>query len=243
MERERIQAARTVEFTYDWYREFLDEVRDAGYDFRRFSEDVRPGDVVLRHDVDLSIESALKMAMIEADAGVSSTYCVLLTSALYNPVERERREQLREISRLGHEVALHFSTHEYWDDEEPGDNGLRHAVEEERAILAGLVGESTETVSFHSPPEWVLNRDVDGLRSTYGPAYFDEMTYVADSGQRWRNDPPRPTEFGERAQVLAHPGLYSESDGDFDQRVERAVTGACRHANAKAQQEFVVGGS
>lgn len=240
MEQQTNQASETTEFTYTWYQDFLDQIREAGYEFRRFSDDPGDGTVVLRHDVDLSIKDALKMALLEADRGVTATYCFLLTSALYNPLERDQREQIREIGSLGHEVALHFSTHEYWDaDGRPDDEALIEGIDEERTVLEGLVPETTETVSFHSPPWWVLKRELDGVRNVYEPAYFDEMTYVADSGQRWRESPPAVHEFGASAQVLTHPGLWSESDGNFEQRVERAVTAACRHANAKAQREFV----
>lgn len=242
MEKQTTQSSAAVEFTYDWYQDFLNRVEGAGYAFRRFSDDVGRGDVVLRHDVDLSLGDALTMAKLEADRGVTATYCVLLTSALYNPLEREQRERIREIASLGHEIALHFSTHEYWDvDDQPDDVALLERVEEERAVLGSLVPAATETVSFHSPPLWVLNRDLDGVRSTYAPEYFDEMTYVADSGQRWRGAPPDLDEFGASAQVLTHPGLWSEGDGTFERRVERSVTDACRHANAKAQREFIEG--
>lgn len=242
MERQVTQSAETVEFTSTWYQKFLDRVLEAGYEVRRFSDGVGPGEVVIRHDVDLSLRDALKMALLEADRGIATTYCVLLTSALYNPLEGDQRDQIREIESLGHEVALHFSTHEYWQaDEEPEDAELDHRIDEERTVLDTLVSGTTETVSFHGPPSWVLNRELDDIRNAYNPTYFGGMTYVADSGQRWRTDPPDVDDFGRSAQVVVHPGLWSESDNSFEERVERAVTRSCRHANAKAQREFIQG--
>jgi hypothetical protein len=242
MERQTSQPAETVEFTSNWYEGFLDRVMEAGYEIRRFSDGVGPGEIVLRHDVDLSVRDALKMALMEADRDIATTYCFLLTSALYNPLERDQREQIREIESLGHEVALHFSTHEYWEpDEEPGAADLDRRIDEERTVLDTLISGTTETVSFHGPPSWVLNRDLDDIRNAYAPAYFEGMTYVADSGQRWRTSPPVIDDFRESAQVVVHPGLWSESDRSFEQRIERAVTRSCRHANAKAQREFIQG--
>ena len=63
----------TVEFTYDWYRDFLRRLSAEGYDFRSFDDSLGDGDVVLRHDIDLSLDAAVKMARIEANAGVEST--------------------------------------------------------------------------------------------------------------------------------------------------------------------------
>lgn len=242
MGKQTTQSADGVEFTYSWYREFLDAVRDAGYEFRRFSDDAGAGTALLRHDVDLSVADALLMARLEAEHDVQATYCVLLTSGLYNPLERECRERIRKIESLGHEVALHFSTHEYWDAE-PDDDDLRARVDAERTVLGTIAAETPATVSFHVPPEWTLDRSFEEFRNTYAPGYFSGMDYVADSGQRWRETPPDLPNLGESVQILTHPGLWGAADSGFEGRVERAVAGACRRAETKARREFLGEGS
>lgn len=235
------QSLEDVEFTHHWYRGFLQRLLADGYEFRTFSEEVGSGDVLLRHDVDLSVDAAVTMARIEAELGVRSTYCVLLTSPLYNPFEGKYRDALREIESLGHEVALHFSTHEYWPgDEPPTEAAIEDRVREERSVLETLVS-PTETVSFHRPPSWVLDRSFDGFESTYAPAYFGDIGYVADSNQRWREEPPVVEELPETVQLLTHPGLWAENDGEFDHRVERAIADARRHAERSTRNEFTDG--
>jgi peptidoglycan/xylan/chitin deacetylase (PgdA/CDA1 family) len=242
METQTTSTTDAVEFTHAWYRELLDRIRDAGYDCRRFSDGAGDGDVFLRHDVDLSVEDALAMARIEADRGVTATYCLLLTSALYNPLESHQRRRIREIESLGHEVALHFSTHEYWEPSgEPSDDDLRRRIDEERAVLDVLLSKAPETVSFHVPPAWVLNRPLDGVRNTYAPEHFGDVTYVADSGQRWRESPPDVAALESGAQVLTHPGLWGETDRDFEECVARSVDRATDHVEAKAHREFLSG--
>lgn len=238
MGKQTTQSTDGVEFTYSWYREFLNAIREAGYEFRRFPEGADAGTAYLRHDVDLSVADAVTMARLEAEHDVEATYCVLLTSGLYNPLERECREQIREIEALGHEVALHFSTHEYWDAE-PDDDDLRARVDEERAVLGTVAAETPEVVSFHVPPEWTLNRSFEGFRNTYAPEYFTGMDYVADSGQRWREAPPNVSELGDSVQILTHPGLWGAADSGFEDRVERAVAGACRRVETRAHREFL----
>lgn len=244
----------SVAFTHDWYREFLGHLSDAGFSFRRFadglpgddSRDTGGGDIVasdkevlLRHDVDLSVEAAVRMARIESDLGIRATYCVLLTSPLYNPLDRETRRGLHEIESLGHEVALHFSTHEYWSREAPpGGAAIERRVREQRDVLETVVA-PTRTVSFHRPPEWVLDREFDGFRNTYAPAAFSDVGYVADSSQRWRTEPPAVEAFPDTLQLLTHPGLWRESDEGFDARIEQAIAESHCRSERKTREEFI----
>lgn len=243
MSESAIHTRGDVAFTHRWYQQFLQRLQSAGYEFRSFSDSLGPGDVVLRHDVDLSVGAAVDMARIEADLGVQSTYCFLLTSPLYNLLEADKRAALDEIQSLGHDLALHFSTHLYWDeDESPATINVERRVGQERSVFDTIAPDS-ETVSFHRPPEWVLDREFTGFRSTYAPAYFSDIGYVADSSQRWREEPPSVESFPETVQVLTHPGLWRETDGDFDQRVKRAVAETCSHAGRNTREEFTEGSS
>lgn len=243
MDNQTTQSPVTVGFTYDWYRSFLDRLTDAGFDFQTFSDGAGPGDVLLRHDVDLSVEKALTTARIEADRGIEATYCMLVTSALYNPLEGKRREQLRAIEALGHEVALHFSTHEHWDSKDPPDDAtLVSRINQERDVLGNVLSTHPETVSFHIPPSWVLDRTFEEFTNTYSPGLFSDIDYVADSGQRWRTEPPEIPEHNDTVQILTHPGLWGESDGDFDARIDQSVSSACQYAGRKAQLEFIEDG-
>lgn len=229
-----------VEFTRRWYREFIERLQADGYTFRGFGDRMEDTDILLRHDVDLSLASALRTAELEASLGVHSTYCVLLGSGLYNPLSRQNRERLDRIDSLGHDVALHFSTHKYWD-EQPDPGAVEARVADELAVLESGLGISTETVSFHIPPEWVLGRTFSGFHSTYEPAYYENIAYVADSGQRWRDEPPRLHDRDGAVQILTHPGLWRADDADFDERVEHAVVDACRETRRHARQEFIEG--
>ena len=227
-----------VEFTHRWYRRFLESLQEAGYQFTSFTDSLGVGDVLLRHDVDLSVEAALTMAQIEAELDITSTYFVLVSSALYNPFERAHSEALAEIEALGHEIGLHFSTHRYWPaDEPPAAEAIETRVAAEQTMLE-TVCSPVETVSFHRPPSWVLNRTFAGFRSTYESRVFDEIGYVADSNQRWRQEPPDVDSFPETAQVLTHPGLWAAVDADFDERVTQAVRDACTHTERATRHEF-----
>lgn len=232
---------QTFAFTLDRYRELLESLQGAGYEFRSFHDPVAEDGILLRHDIDLSVMSALRMAQVEANAGVRSTYHVLLTSPLYNAFQPKTRDRLREIESLGHDVTLHFSTHAYWD-EEPTEAALVDRIEAEfRALETVLDGDVPPTVSFHIPPEWALDRTLPNVRNTYAPRYFSDIEYVADSGQRWRTDPPVVSSLSDRVQMLVHPGLWGTTDDGFEACVDSAIEASTSRTRDMATQEFIHG--
>lgn len=69
--------------------------------------------VILRHDVDFSLEAALRFAELEYKNGVQSTYFILLSTGFYNPLHKKARDILKEIKVMGHEIGLHFDEANY----------------------------------------------------------------------------------------------------------------------------------
>ena len=64
----------TCDFSLQHYRDLLEAARAGGYRFEAFDHDPVPGDLFLRHDVDLSLEAAVTLAELEAEAGARATY-------------------------------------------------------------------------------------------------------------------------------------------------------------------------
>ena len=103
-----------MNFTYGAYKEMLNSLRDHGYKFADYINcDDYERCVILRHDIDDSVECALKMAQIEAAEKVKSTYFVLLTSEFYNVASKANKEKILEIKELGHDIGLHFDELNY----------------------------------------------------------------------------------------------------------------------------------
>lgn len=218
-----LQETGRVEFTFEWYGRFLDALLDHGYDPAGFESDVADGSLLVRHDVDLSPRKALRMGRIEAERGIESTYFFLVTNPLYNVFDASCRPVLQELVSLGHAVGVHFSTHQYWQTP-PSRSALARRLEGERTALEAVVGPISDAASFHCPPDWVINERFEGVISTYEPRFFSEIGYIADSGQRWRREPPLPDDPPESLQVLTHPGLWGSNDSPYTECVASEVS-------------------
>jgi len=70
-----------MKFTYEAYQELLTLLKENGYIYRNYHNyDQTDRSVILRHDIDMDIDRAVRMAQIEAEMGAASTYFVLVTS-------------------------------------------------------------------------------------------------------------------------------------------------------------------
>ncbi|WP_092704356.1 polysaccharide deacetylase family protein [Halovenus aranensis] len=227
-----------IRYTYDVYRDILDDLVDCGYEFVGYGDPMSDSSILLRHDVDLSPERALEMAEIESEYGIESTYFFLLGSPLYNLQFGENVDILREIREMGHRIGLHFGTHKYWQTE-PDEESLVEEIRRELTILRNIVQPVSTVISFHIPPEWVLGREFGPFRHVYEPAYFEEIAYVADSSQRWRSEPPFPEGIPNRCQLLTHPSLWAESDATFEERLAETRDSQFDRIRTYIDEQFV----
>ncbi len=165
----------------------------------------------LRHDVDVCIERALKIAQREAAIGVFSTFYFLLSTRFYNLASSRGRQILSAIASLGHDIGLHFDITQYAGSI---DEIERHAAEE-CSILERLAGVETTSLSFHRPARELLNRrgTYAGRRHTYEPTFISEIAYVSDSNGGWHHGHPvdHPAiSGGTTVQLLTHPIWWCE---------------------------------
>lgn len=198
-------------FTFDRYVDVLTCLLDAGLEPRRYDDPIHEDTLLLRHDVDWSPRKALRIAELEADNGVRSTFFFLLTSPFYNPFNQQVREIINNVTEMGHDVGVHFSTHQYWTTAPPAEE-LTTRVEREIETLRAITDTTIDVVSFHNPPEWIIRERFDGFHNTYEPRFFDDIAYRADSNQRWREQPPFEGGIPAPLQILTHPVLWGERD-------------------------------
>ena len=175
-------------FTLDHYREILRAAREGGYRFAGFDGPPAHGDLLLRHDVDLSLEAALAMAELEAEENATTTYLLMTRSVFYNLASREGEAALGRLRALGHRVGLHAV--------------YPHADLDERF---------DRVVAWHNPEPAYMSAPIDGAVNVMEETYFDPATYRSDSNHLWRSGSPHE-ELRAGAfpwlQLLVHPEIW-----------------------------------
>ncbi len=174
------------------------------------TDEAAPRRVFVRHDIDVSLERAVPIARLESEAGVVSTYHVMLASPFYQLGWSSSRDALAEIDRLGHEIGLHYDVVARGTkdvDEATRERDIANACDE----LEGILGRPVRSVSFHLPVPELINGPlrIAGRVSGYAKELF--RWYISDSRARWREGEPllsltRPR--GPNLQILIHPIWY-----------------------------------
>ena len=207
-----------MEFTYNAYRNLVRILRDCGYTLSSYKDWGNTSRcAILRHDIDNDIEKALKLAKVEQELGVKSTFFVLVTSDFYNVFSAKSEGMLKAIIDCGHNIGLHFDEMRYTDIITPQD-ACAHILEE-ATLLSLSTGTPVDMVSMHRPSKMMLEADLEipGMINSYGQVYFKRFKYLSDSRRRWREPIEDIIKSGafERLHILTHAIWYNEIEIDL----------------------------
>lgn len=187
------------EFSLAGYRSLIEGLLARGYTVTSFRDaDPASQHLILRHDVDMSLDAAVETANIENQLGVAAHYFVLLRTEMYNLFSENGLLAVETLLALGHRVGLHLDASLYSEDE------LEEAAEWEAGCLQCVTGREVDMISFHRPSKSLLGRAdmLAGRRHAYQPKYFDEMAYCSDSRGRWDHGHPLDLDAVEKGQAL-----------------------------------------
>ena len=175
-------------FELDHYRELLDAARAGGYRFATFDEAPAPGALFLRHDVDFSLDAAVRMAEVEAEHEARATYLLMTESVFYNLASPQGVAASTRLRELGHRVGLHAV--------------YPHAVLDDRF---------DPVVGWHNPDPEYMSAPIVGAVNVYADPHFSRLSYRSDSNQRWRAGcPHEELRVGgfPWLQLLVHPEIW-----------------------------------
>jgi hypothetical protein len=219
------------------YLDFLTKAKALGFSFVCF-QDFLPGDqalpkryIALRHDIDFAPAYSLQMAELEHEAGVKSTFFVLVDGQFYNPLQSEVISQIRRIHSLGHEIGLHFAVSSAVDPDIGKEVAFRLQV------LCAIVGVTVRSFSQHDPLK------AGFVTVTLPPKHHacvdashvirdQDLLYVSDSAMMWRRYTfDTALEENRNLCLLAHPHSWLHPQNDymamireFESREVQAVT-------------------
>jgi len=167
--------------------------------------------ILWRHDIDIELPAVQKMAEIEYEENIRSTYFFMVSSWFYNLFSKEARETISKIKDLGHSVALHCDLGV--GREEIIDEGkVNEKIDKEFALLElEYPGIFDRIVSFHNPPKDIINRNFTKFYSTYSPKFFKEIKYLSDSNRIWREGRPENwlnVNSHPKLSILLHPIIW-----------------------------------
>ena len=177
----------------DWslagYRLLVEAAIEGGYRTVGFEVEPATGVLYLRHDVDLSLDAALRMARLENELGLSATYFLMTASVFYNLDSSEGKAAIAELRTLGHHIGL-------------------HAVYPD----AHLDDRFDPVVAWHNPDPEYMSAPLAGVLNVMEPSRFDPTTYRSDSNQHWRSGDPRDelrASVFPWLQLLIHPEIWA----------------------------------
>ena len=171
------------------YADLLAAAKAGGYRFVFFDREPQVGELLLRHDVDLSLDAALELAELEAEAGAHATYFLMTQSIFYNLSSPEGERTLSGLRELGHRVGLH-AVYPHLDLDDRFD----------------------PVVAWHNPDPDFMGEPLDGAVNVMQSGYFDPDHYRSDSNQRWRSGCPHDELAAggfEWLQLLTHPEIWA----------------------------------
>ena len=190
----------SCDFSLDHYRGLLRAARTGGYRFAGFGRPPGAGDLILRHDVDLSLDAALALAEVEAEEGAWSTWFLMRRSVFYNLASHEGERAIARLRELGHRVGHHA----VWPNVDLDERFDR-------------------VVAWHNPEPPHMHDEIPGVTNVMRTPFFDPDRYRSDSNQRWRHGCPHAEiEQGAFAwlQLLIHPEIWVFPGGTMRESME-----------------------
>ena len=216
------------DFTIKHYVEILSTLKKR-FEFTNYNFLQPNGNhVYMRHDVDFSPQRALRMAEIERNEGVTSTFFWHMHSEFYNLFDKDTFEIVKKIQSYGHDFGIHFDTHFYKIQTE---NEIEIALNKEKKIINLFFGITPTVFSFHNTNEFIMGCQKDtysDLINTYSEYFQKKVKYCSDSNGYWRYDRMMDVVNDNnftKIQLLTHPENWTEETMSPYNRILRAING------------------
>jgi len=214
------------QFNFNHLRNIFLKLKTGGYQpisfADAFSDSLAEKTVIIRHDLDQDLETALVIAQLESEYELKATYFVWLESPFYNPFEPRNAEIIHKILNLGHSLGLHIEVNKDLLRDLP------QKVTLQAKLLESFFDVACQTVSFHRPNKELLNYNqiIGNKFNAYAPYLINNFHYVSDSRGIWQeecvckqvNQGKYPCLY-----LLLHPLWWGNEDQAPNSRVQKYI--------------------
>lgn len=210
--------------SYDVYRSIVRDIKATGKAMG-YSEAIGKDEfVIMRHDIEFSIDRAYKLSLVETEEDFFSTYFVQITNNSYNAFSRRSIDMLKDMASRGHSIGLHYHLNGQLDPVL-----VRDGVRDQLRIMSEMLGMEVNSYSFHRPVKEVYyyNISIPYTTNAYSKEFFTygenvqegdmlEVKYIADSKHRWNYGYPDFNTLmkNKKVQILIHPFSWTEEGYD-----------------------------
>lgn len=173
--------------------------------------------LIMRHDVDSSIDFAYELSRIERTNGVFTSYFFLTSSEFYNIFSKSYSKMIKRMHDDGFEIGLHFDPTIY---ENQTDDLLKEKFTQELNYFQNFFGFKVYSFSMHNPSENGFFEPKEDIVNTYNPMLFNDESYISDSLYSFRNKDPyhfKELSKKKRVQFLTHPiHFFNNGETNFE---------------------------
>ena len=206
--------------SYNEYRNILKNVKMSGKCMDYCTAMNADNFLVLRHDIEFCVDCAYRMAMIEKEEGISSTYFLQITSNAYNAFSEKNKALLNGMIKAGHHIGLHYHL-----GSDLSQSRIRNEILAQIKIMSEMLNYSVDRFSIHRPVEEskYYEIQISGIINAYSKEFFThienidinqelEVKYISDSKHRWNYGYPDADTLQKhrKIQLLIHPYSWSE---------------------------------
>lgn len=179
------------DFSLKYYKKLCQFLLEQGYEFATVEEFYKDSlykknkkIIIMRHDVDRLPYNALKMAELEWDMSINSTYYFRHIRSVF------KKEIIKSIFNLGHEIGYHYETlSKASGDKKCAISLFENELNDFRSIVP------ITTICMHGSPLSPYDncdmwkdynfKDYDILADIYLSLDYSKITYFSDTSRTW----------------------------------------------------------
>ena len=211
-------------FSFDDYREIIRAIKATGR-YATYEEALEKDSfVIMRHDVEYSVERAHALAKVEESMDFRSTFFFQWTNNSYNILSRKNRDILSDMHERGQHIGLHFALNGMTDM-----RVIKERIKQEMDMLSNMLGFEINSFSIHRPSPDVLaeNIKISGIINAYQDDFFTfdpkatpesdlDVKYMSDANHVWRYGYPDEETINkyDKVQILTHPFAWTKAGYD-----------------------------